>query len=188
MDNAKEWIDADGWILTHTGRQFWPLAPRAEDVDIEDIAHALSMTCRYNGHCSEFYSVAQHSVLVSLYCPDEHALWGLMHDASEAYLPDVPRPVKPNLPGFKDTENRVMKAVCERFGLSPDEPKEVKEIDNRILWDEMVRLMGVKDAERVAHLGKLGVEIVPWTPAYAKMFFLERFYFLTGKLTAPGHA
>src|SRR4051812_30250690 len=77
------------WMQTFTGRQFWPVDPRADEIAIEDIARALAMTCRFGGHVRFHYSVAQHSFLVSLVCSPEHALWGLLHDASEAYLGDV---------------------------------------------------------------------------------------------------
>lgn len=78
------------WILTSTGRQFWPLQPRADEICIEDIAHHLSMQCRFTGATRFHYSVAQHSVLVSQLAPDgENPLWGLLHDAAEAYLVDV---------------------------------------------------------------------------------------------------
>lgn len=70
------------WIATFTGGVFFPLAPRVEDVRISDIAHALSMLCRFAGHTRGFYSVAQHSVLVSRLCSQQDALWGLLHDAS----------------------------------------------------------------------------------------------------------
>src|ERR1019366_6268112 len=80
-------------IRTYTGILFDFEEPEASPIRIEDIAHALSLLCRFAGHCKEFYSVAEHSVRVSYACPEEHALWGLMHDASEAYCVDVPRPL-----------------------------------------------------------------------------------------------
>src|ERR1017187_10636100 len=79
-----------GSITTFSGIHFWPLLPNPADIRIEDIAHALSNQCRFAGHAREFYSVAEHSVRVSQLCPPEDALWGLLHDASEAYLTDVP--------------------------------------------------------------------------------------------------
>jgi hypothetical protein len=72
------------WMQTFTGRRFWPLDPRGEDVLIEDIAHALSLLTRYGGHCTRFYSVAEHSVLLARAATPENALWLLLHDASEA--------------------------------------------------------------------------------------------------------
>lgn len=82
------------FIQTYTGRRFYPLDPNPDDVCIEDIAHALAMICRFNGHVREFYSVAEHSVHVSHLVPPEYALAGLLHDAAEAYIADVSRPVK----------------------------------------------------------------------------------------------
>ena len=82
------------WIQTMSGVIFYPLDPRPEEIRIEDIAHALSHQCRFAGHCREFYSVAEHSVRVSRELPQEFMLWGLLHDASEAYLVDLPRPIK----------------------------------------------------------------------------------------------
>jgi 5'-deoxynucleotidase YfbR-like HD superfamily hydrolase len=106
----------NNWIQTFTGRQFWPLDPRPEDIELLDIAHALANKCRYTGHTRSFYSVAQHSVLVSEIVPAADAHWGLLHDASEAYLPDVARPVKRELAGFQEIENRLMGCVAERDG------------------------------------------------------------------------
>lgn len=167
-----------GWIRTYTGKKFWPLDPRPEDVDILDIAHALSNTCRYTGHCRSFYSVAEHSVLVSYFCNDP--LWGLLHDAAEAYLADVARPVKPGLTGFKEVEHRIMAAIAGRFGLAMPEPPNVKEIDTRILIDEMRRLM--PNPEDADHFGQpLGVSIMAFSPATAEHMFLKRYYELTAK-------
>ncbi|MFG0247924.1 MAG: phosphohydrolase, partial [Phycisphaeraceae bacterium JB051] len=78
------------WIQTYTGKAFYPLREDPGIIDIRDIAHALSLQCRFNGHCSDFYSVAQHSVHVSEVVPQAFALWGLLHDAAEAYMSDLP--------------------------------------------------------------------------------------------------
>ena len=95
----------DGFIGTFSGLRFWPLAPNLEKILVEDIAHALAHQCRFGGHASRFYSVAEHSVHVSQLCLPEHALWGLLHDASEAYLVDLPRPLK-LLPEFARVPQR----------------------------------------------------------------------------------
>lgn len=113
------------WIQTFTGRQFWPLNPRAEDVCIEDIAHALSMKCRYTGHCRQFYSVAQHSVIMTELSLSPH--WALMHDAAEAYMPDVARPVKRLIPQLKDVEDGLLKVIAEAFSLEWPIPKYVED-------------------------------------------------------------
>lgn len=181
LDSA---VHADSWIYTHKGIKFWPLDPIPEEVDIEDIAHALSMKCRYGGHASKFYSVAQHSVHVSEIVAPEHAMWGLLHDASEAYLPDVPRPVKPHIPGFRDMEANVMKAVAEKFGLTGEEPAEVKAADHGILYDEMVVLMPAANLVHPSHSARkpLLKKLVPWDHMTAKRNFLNRFKKLGGEV------
>lgn len=100
-----------------TGGIYWPLDPRAEEVYIEDIAHSLAMQCRYGGHCSPYYSVAEHSVHVSRLVPPHMALLGLLHDATEAYLSDVIRPLKRHLTNYKEIEQLNWLAIAERFGL-----------------------------------------------------------------------
>src|SRR4051812_43149736 len=85
-------VKGDGRIITHTGKWFNVLDPNPDEVDIEDIAHALALQCRFTGHTDEFYSVAQHSVLVANHCPSEYGIYGLLHDGSEAYLSDIARP------------------------------------------------------------------------------------------------
>lgn len=170
------------WIQTFTGRRFWPLDPRPEDISITDIAHALSMKCRYGGHCLAFYSVAEHSVLLSQHVAPAHALWALLHDAAEAYLADVPKPVKPDLPGWKALEAAVMASVCARFRLPADEPAEVKEADFRILADEKVAIM--EDGPAWSRLpAPLGAVIRCLPPAEAKRAFLDRF----AELSADRH-
>lgn len=132
------------WMQTFTGRKFWPLDPRPEEVFIEDIAHSLSMQCRYAGHCQKFYSVAEHSVLVAQVIEPEFALYGLLHDAAEAYLVDVPRPVKPYLTGYAEAEDRVWRAICARFNLDPDNKdaiEAIKRADNAVLAAEQPILM-----------------------------------------------
>ncbi|MEM0949571.1 MAG: phosphohydrolase [Pseudomonadota bacterium] len=162
------------WMQLRSGSPFWPTEPRVQDIRIEDIAHSLSQLCRYGGHTSEFYSVAQHSVLVARCVPVEHRLWALLHDAPEAYVVDVPRPLKHQLQGYKEIENRVMVAVCERFGLPPEMPPIVKRIDDRITADEALRLMqpllpGWQLPE------PLNIEVTPWSCSEAKERFLNMF-------------
>lgn len=163
------------WMQTATGRQFWPVDPRADEIEIEDIAHALAMQCRYAGHCMRFYSVAEHSVLLSRAVSAENAMWALMHDASEAYLVDVPRPLKPFLPGYREAEDAVMRAVAERFGLSPDMPREVKVADGRILADEAGQNMATPPVPWAYTGEPLGIKLQYWSPEEAKRHFLNEF-------------
>lgn len=111
--------------------RFYPLDPRPEEVKIEDIAAGLSKQCRFNGHIDRFYSVAEHSVIASTLTTDIHlAKWLLMHDAPEAYIGDMVRPLKAVIPQFQEIEDRIMTAIAERVGLDGDMPAEVKTIDN----------------------------------------------------------
>lgn len=171
------------WIQTYTGKAFWPLDPRADEVNILDIAHALSNICRYTGHVSRFYSVAEHSVLVSLNVPPEYAMWGLLHDASEAYLTDIARPVKKYLTNYRDIEHGIMSAVAEHFLLQGDEPEIVKVADNRILLDEKAALFRHHPPRPWDAIegGPLGVDIAGHYPATAEEIFLKRYFSLRDK-------
>jgi hypothetical protein len=163
------------WMQTVSGRQFWPFDPRPEEVRIGDIAHALSMQCRFAGHCLRFYSVAEHSVLLSRHVAPEHKLWALLHDASEAYLMDVPRPIKPYLGGYREAEDGVMRAICTRFGLDPEMPQAVAEADTRLLMDEAEQNMERPDVPWELKAPPLGVKLQYWSPEQAKGEFLSMF-------------
>jgi hypothetical protein len=170
------------FIQTYTGKQFWPMDPRPGEVDIRDIAHALSMQCRYAGHCLSFYSVAEHSIHVYRYLVAANAspdvrLAGLLHDASEAYLVDVPRPVKPHLKGYYEAEEAVMQAVFEAFGLSGGIPGPVKYADNSILLDERAQNMLPAQYEGGwPDLEPLGIVLEFMSPAEAEAEFLRAFH------------
>ena len=167
------------WMQTVNGRQFWPLDPRPEEVFIEDIAWALAHLCRYNGHCSKFYSVAEHSVLVSQVLKGTgHELCGLLHDGTEAYCADVPRPLKRMLTGYAEIEQGVWVAVASRFGLPEQMPEEVHAADNAVLWAEKPILMG--DAHAWSDVGTPAVVgIIGWPPEVAYRLFMDRFRELT---------
>ena len=165
----------DSWMQTVSGGVFSPFAPEPNSIKIEDIAHALSNICRYNGHTRVFYSVAQHSVLVSQHCPHEHRLSGLLHDGAEAYLADIVRPVKPYLPDYRHLEARLEKAISERFGVPHPMPAIVKEIDTRILHDERNQLMTKPPRDWNIPGEPLGIEIDPWAPDRARQTFLREF-------------
>jgi hypothetical protein len=172
------------WFQTYTGAQFYPFDPRAEDIDIVDIAHHLSLVCRFNGACIEAYSVAHHSVLVSHVCPPEFAKWGLLHDAAEAYIGDMIRPLKQDMPLYKEVEIGIEKVVAEKFGLEFPIPPEVKEADNILLYTERRDLL----LQRTQHKWTLSDVIVPLQmtiyPSYgldAEEMFLERYVELFGE-------
>lgn len=173
-----------GYMTTFTGRQFRydaPLPEQLESICIEDIAHHLSLLCHWCGACRKFFSVAQHSVLVSTICPPELRAWGLMHDAAEAYCGDVIRPLKVLLPAYKEIETRVMYAIAEKFGLGWPEPPELKEYDNRALAIETRELMHDNEALhdgrgnliRFDDLPSIG--LIPLDPPIAEVAFTIRF-------------
>ena len=157
---------------TYTGRILDVRAPEVEDICIEDIAHSLSLQCRFGGHCSEFYSVAQHCVEVSNRVPAKDALWGLLHDAGEAYLCDLPRPVKKLFPKYKEYETGLLALVAERYGLQPKPPPSVKRADELMLvWE-------AKHLHKVPITGKVKIPnepLVPKSPWQAERAFLQRF-------------
>jgi hypothetical protein len=161
-------------IHTYTGRMFYPFDPKPEDISIIDIAHGLSNICRYSGQCYQFLSVAEHCINVSLNCPT-YPLWGLLHDASEAYIIDLPRPVKSHLPGYKKIEKKIMRAICEKFNLPFPEPKAVKSADNRVLATEMPQLFYDINANELGPSIE-GLTLKFMTPRKAEEAFLKRFF------------
>lgn len=180
-------------IETRSGIGFWPLDPRSEDIKITDIAHSLSQQCRFSGHTRVYYSVAEHCVRVSELleswdCDRAMQLWGLLHDASEAYLVDIPAPLKgqPDFAGYRTAEAKIMNCVCHAFDLPCFQPHEVHAADGVLLATEARDLM----AYRPEHWVKLTREplpdvIVPWDCATAKRSFLARFDALTEHDTDP---
>jgi hypothetical protein len=146
-------------MQVHTGIQFWPLDPRPGEVDPRDIIHALSMMPRFGGHTAKPYSVAQHSVSVSCRAEDlarsaglsglkmlEVARWGLIHDAAEAYLVDVPRPVKRFLTNYQEIEAGLMAVICARFGMPREMPSCVHQADEDMLATEAALFFPMRPA------------------------------------------
>jgi hypothetical protein len=167
----------DGFIGTFSGLRFWPLDPNPEKILIEDVAHALAHQCRFGGHASKFYSVAEHSVHVSQLCRPEHALWGLLHDASEAYLVDLPRPLKllPEFAPYREAERRLQRAVAVRFGLPEDQPASVTEADDTMLGIEARSLLGSMLVEAIRDTRPPFEITDPLLPVEAERLFLARF-------------
>lgn len=163
------------WMQTYTGRQFWPMDPRPGEINIDDIAHGLANACRYAGHCLKFYSVAEHSVIMSYIVPERLALTALLHDATEAYVVDVPRPLKPFLAGYKEIEHRVWLAIAARYGLPEDLPAEIKEADNAMLLAEQKQIMAPPPADWCVPGVAANVPINCWSPDVAERRFLQRF-------------
>jgi len=150
-------------IRTFTGKYINPLNPDPEMICIEDIAHALSMQCRFGGHTSRFYSVAEHSIEVANALPNKLKLAGLLHDAAEAYLLDIPKPVKAQIPGYSIFEKQLLKVILNKFGIALPLAEWINLVDRQQLekeWNAWV----VED-----------FPIPPLTPIEAKRIFLRDF-------------
>ncbi len=174
------------YITTYSKIHFTPLAPRREDIIIEDIAHALSLMTRANGHFPEFYSVAQHCMDCAMVAETEHLsareqLACLLHDASEAYLSDVTRPVKANLAEYRHIEQRLQNAIYEKYlqgGITEAEAQTVKRIDDTCLYYEFEHFMGERLFPQVPQIAKVPeYRISPFRDV--EEAFLKRFYELT---------
>lgn len=165
-----------GYISTFSGGIFHPLDPQPAEVRIEDIAHALSMLCRFTGHVSRFYSVAEHSVIVSRLVPERYALAGLLHDAAEAYLNDLSTPVKhdPRMKLYCEAEDRLRRVIFQHFGLQPELPAPVHAVDQLLVIAEARALFASAPVwtKDVPSLG--GDQIVGFDPGDAEVIFLER--------------
>lgn len=170
------------WIQSVSGKQVSLTDPYASMINIDDIAHALSMLCRFNGHGTRFYSVAEHSVHVSNEVTPDLALAGLLHDAAEAYLGDVPSPLKGHLADFKMFEERMEKVIAEAFGIRFEEFKspELKRADIQLLVDEKSVLMvpEPKPWPTDAPSPKKPDRIKAWNPSEAREAFLNRYHAL----------
>jgi hypothetical protein len=174
------------WLQTHTGRKFYPLDPQPDDIDIIDIAHALSNICRFTGHCKTHYNVAQHSVLVSANVSDRAALYGLLHDAAEAYIGDISRPMKKCIQiscgyGLKEIEQRIVECICKKYLVIRDASieAEVKMADDLLLVTEARDLMSPL-ADGWRHHPANGYQVLPdkispWTPNQSYYEFLQTF-------------
>lgn len=161
MNNIKYEQERVGdYISTSTGKRFYINQPKAEDFSVEDIAHALSNLCRFTGHSPRFYSVGEHS----LHClavakmvggTTKQCLYALLHDASEAVMNDLARPVKQNVPQYKDLEDKIMKIMWEVCGLpepTEEEYKFVKKVDNTLIIIEMAQIMGRDYSKEASNL------------------------------------
>lgn len=167
-------------ITVSGGEYFDLLNPTQYDYPIEVVANALANICRYTGHVTRFYSVAEHSVLVSQAVPEKYALEGLLHDASEAFVGDVSSPLKKLLPEYQKIEDGVQAAIAKHFNLIYPFPHEIHEADKRVYWSERQTIAPGKD--RLWHQElRASRKVTPagMTPIMAKRMFLSRFKELT---------
>lgn len=177
------------WILTNQGIRFELLAPTAEMVHPADIAHSLAHLCRFNGHTGTHYSVAQHCYLASELVAPEHQLAALLHDAAEAYVGDMVRPLKQALRWmggtlearggrdvYGEAEQKVWHAICKRFDIDPKLPKEIHDADMRMLAIERRDLMPAHpDAwDCIQGIELPAWRITPWTAAEARDRYFRR--------------
>jgi hypothetical protein len=186
VSSTKEWSSVkeilsnkneNVWVQTFSGLKFNPFNPDDASINIIDIAHALSMQCRFTGHCKKFYSIAEHSVYVSYLCDNKDALYGLMHDASEAYMSDISSPLKrsPDFKFYIDFEKKLQRKIYNKFGLYEDEPESVKKADLVMLATEARDLMSPLHPEWVNLEKPFLFTIDPLPPEKAKELFLKRF-------------
>jgi 5'-deoxynucleotidase YfbR-like HD superfamily hydrolase len=125
-----------GEFRTYTGQTVDVFNPDPATINIQDIAHSLSMQCRFGGHTNVFYSVAQHSIAVMDRVPENLKLTALLHDASEAYLLDFPRPIKKQVRGYEALEEEIERTIAAKFGLHYPYPDEIKQADKEELANE----------------------------------------------------
>jgi len=177
-------------IRTYTGVDFKPFEPHPDMVNIEDISQGLSNLCRYAGQSNQFYSVAQHSVFVSDILrvrghEPEIQFLGLMHDSPEAYIVDLPTPIKMAMPYYQQTESGVWSCIVEKFGIKADEEamKVMAEADNDAFCTEAVNFMKVPPhwSDR-PNWNPIGITMKGMEPVAAKIHFMERFKYLEAKL------
>lgn len=172
--------------MTVTGVKLNLAKPRIQDIKIGDIGHSLSMLCRFNGHCPRFYSVAQHSVIVSYIIEEEFALEGLAHDFTEFAVGDTVTMIKKWLPDFKAIENNFHKYVIKAFNLNNSKKcrEAVKKADRIALLTEARDLLGANIEDFLADFPKdlqpHKMKIKPLSPTRAYNLFMDRFFELTG--------
>lgn len=181
------------YIQVNSGRRFYVLDPRAEDITMNDIAHALANICRFTGHGDRFYGVGEHSILCArvarkLGYSTLQQLYCLLHDGSEAVMNDLARPVKQNIPQYKEIEDTVMSEIWKAAGLpSPTEEdyKIVKLIDNTLLINEMEQLMKRGDTPYEVEHVKIFVDLsVGYNAGESKLPFLQMFVSLMEEFIA----
>jgi hypothetical protein len=173
------------WIMTYTGKHFYPLDPRVEDIDMVDIAHALSNYARYTGHTKFFYSVGTHSILCAEQARRDNMttkiqLYCLLHDATEAYIGDMARPVKELFPTFSLIEDEIHKCIWEHFGLpqpNEEEWETVKYYDDLLLANEIGQLMINPDEFSIEPIYD-GIYIPRFTNVHVEKRFLDILEFL----------
>lgn len=163
-----------GAIRTISGRYFTFSRPQDYKFDIEEVGHSLSNICRYTGHVREFYSVAQHSVLVSYCVPEPDVKTAFGHDFGESVLGDVSSPLKAQLEDYKAREYVVEKEIARQFGLIFPHPPSVKSADLRVMLAEMRDLKDGYISADYPGLKPIDYPIRPMEPKMAFTYFMNR--------------
>ena len=197
----KKLRNEDFWIRTVSAKKFYPMAPHLNQYDIADIAHATAHVNRYNGHMDHAYSVGQHSVLVAEqvlkmidadaefmreagleFASDEWmmaraaiGLQALLHDATEAYMPDMPSPIKLCLPDFMEMEEKIKVSIMQAFDLPEEFAPIIEEVDKGIRGSEIKWLFTNLKGDNVWAEDIYEIVITPWPVAYTKQRFLDMF-------------
>ena len=176
------------YVSTYLGNRFYPLEPRIDRVAIEDIAHGLAFQCRFNGQTCDFYSVAQHSLIVADLVPEPYRLAALLHDAAEAYLGDMVKLLKVLMPEFSAVEDKVTALIAKAFGVDFRDYAPIKRADLIALATEKRDLMpySTEDWDYLHGIDALPQTIYPMSPLQAKSAFLDRYSGLTGKQVHQG--
>jgi hypothetical protein len=192
MPNTKEEAI---WIETFTGKKVNPYRLQLDDIDIRDIAHSLSLLCRFVGHCNIFYSVAQHSLHVSdlvfhelgqqvvedVRFASRTCLAALLHDGAEAYISDISRPVKYSIREFGELERRISGKIMQKFGCVGADWTLIKKMDSKMLASEALYLMHSKGEGWYLPEPPITCTISSHTPEAIEHLFLERFHTIRGK-------
>jgi uncharacterized protein len=171
------------WITTLHVKKFHYLDPQPDEIDIRDIAHALSMTCRFGGHCSKYYSVAEHSVRMAwAMVGKNNVLSTLLHDAAEAYIPDIPKPIKEDYPQWKDMEIVIEEAILTKFDAFGGDWEAIKVLDSNICLAEAFYLgLDITDWYKPSSFKLIGINDIGWSPKEAEQNFLDTFTKVTGR-------
>jgi uncharacterized protein len=179
------------FIQLNSGKYFYILDPRAEDITINDIAHSLSNLCRFTGHADRFYSVAEHSIhcakvakMVGLSTLQQ--LYALLHDSSESVMNDLARPVKQNIPQYKEIEDNIMKVMWEACKLpqpTEEDYRLIKMIDNTLLIHELKQIMKRNVLPEIEYFEDVDISLVNgYNAGEAKKDFIDMYNTLMKEL------
>jgi hypothetical protein len=176
------------YITTYTGKHFEPANPDSDKICIEDIAHALSLICRGNGHVKTFWSVGQHCINCAKEAwarglPNRMALACLLHDASECYMSDIPRPFKKELPEYHKKEDQLLELIYRKYlgsALTDAEQQQLKEVDDAMLWYDLENLL---DETQFGEIPEVHIDLDYTVRSFqdVEKEYLELFYLYSGE-------